>query len=167
MNQLPRGDVNDVSQLRVGEPGKVPQQDQRSSFQWQGRQRSLDGVTAQGTAGFGLWKTLQVHMRATVPAKPSPGAERLPAELGGRSKYLGALEAVEPTVAHPFGNLSEGGAANAGGRVRVIDQARDVIQNQGEVRVELAFHGRRPRVRGWSFDVNLFHYWDVERMPAV
>ena len=70
-------------------------------------------------------------------------------------------------MAQTISNLTKSGTRDADAAVDVIDQAGDVVQDEGEVRIELAFHGRGPRARNWSLDVYLIHYWDVGRMPAV
>ncbi len=70
-------------------------------------------------------------------------------------------------LAQAIGNLAKGGAGDRRGAVDVVDEPGHVVQNKGEVQIELAFYGRRPCAEGWRFDVYLIHYWDGERMRAV
>ena len=125
-------------------------------------------VSAQGSPGVRLWKTIEAQLRGAVPPKPAARFQGLPAELGGCPKHISAPQAVTcGAMARATGNLAKSGTRDADGTVDVIDQPGDVVQDEREVRIELAFHGRGPRARNWSFDLYLIHYWDVWRMPAV
>jgi hypothetical protein len=47
-------------------------------------------------------------------------------------------------MAKAIGNLPKGRAGDRCSAIDVVDQSCHVIQNEGEVRIELAFHGRCP-----------------------
>ena len=70
-------------------------------------------------------------------------------------------------MAQAVTDLAKRRTGDADRAVDVIDQPANVIQDEWEVRVELAFHRSGLRARNWSFDVYLIHYWDEGRMPAV
>ena len=93
------------------------------------------------------------------------------ADAGRNGKRSGAAEGSAlrgpGPLAEAVGNLAERRTGDRRGAIDVIDQPGNVIENQGEVRIELAFYRRRPCAEDWRFDVYLIHYWDGERMPAV
>src|SRR5438132_13292900 len=70
-------------------------------------------------------------------------------------------------MAQAVSNLAKRGAGDRRGTVNIIHQPGDVIENEREVRIELAFHGYGPRAECRCFDVYLIHDLDVGRMPAV
>jgi hypothetical protein len=70
-------------------------------------------------------------------------------------------------MAQAVGNLAKRGAGDRGGRVDVIHQSGNIIENERKLRIELAFHGYGPSAKCRRFDVYLIHYLDVGRMPAV
>ena len=125
-------------------------------------------VAPERPARFGLREVVQVHLGGPLPPKPAARSQHRTAELGGGTKHVGSPESsVARALAEAIGNLAKGCTGDRGGAIDVIDETGHVIQNQGEVRIELAFYGRRPCAEGWRFDVYLIHYWDGERMPAV
>ena len=70
-------------------------------------------------------------------------------------------------MAQAVGNLAKRGAGDRRGAVNIIHQPGDVIENEREVRIELAFHGYGPSAECRCFDVYLIHYLDGGWMPAV
>src|SRR5437867_1469424 len=166
MHKLAWCDIDHVAELVVREFYEVTQQDHGARFEGQSSERSLDRVSPQGSPGVRLWKTIEAQQRGAVPPKPAARFQGLPAELGGCPKHIGAPQAVT-RGAMAQGNLAKSSTRDADGTIDVIDQPGDVVQDEREVRIELAFHGRGPRARNWSFDVYLIHYWDVWRMRAV
>jgi hypothetical protein len=70
-------------------------------------------------------------------------------------------------MAQAVGNLAKRGAGDGGGTIDVIHQPGNIVENDREVRIELAFYRYGPSAESWRFDVYLIHYLDVGRMPAV
>src|SRR3989440_4358019 len=168
VHQLARGHVDHISDLVVGELHEIAEQDERARLKGESGECSLDGVAPQRAPRFRLGEVIQVDLGGALAPKPAARPQHRTAELGGHAKDVGPPKSlVVRALAKTIGNLAEGGAGDRGGAIDVIDEPGHVVQNEGEVRVELAFHGRRPRAEGWRFDVYLIHYWDGERMPAV
>jgi len=60
-------------------------------------------------------------------------------------------------VAQAVGNLAKCGAGDGGGTIDVIHESGDIVEDNGKVRIELAFHGYGASAEGWRFDVYLIH----------
>src|SRR5438132_722646 len=122
----------------------------------------------QRPACLGLGEVVEVDLGSALAPKPAARSKHRTAELGGRTKHVGPAESlVIWPLAQAIRNLAKGSAGDRRGAVDVIDETGHVVQNQGEVRIELAFYRRRPCAEDWRFDVYLIHYWDGERMRAV
>src|SRR5947209_12733808 len=168
VHQLARGDVDDLGELVIRELDEITEQYHGPRFEWQGAQRSLHGVTAERAPRVRLGKPLEADLQGAVAAKPAAGTKRLTAELGRDAKDVrAAYSLARGTMAQAVGNLAKRGAGDRRGAVNIIHQPRDVIENEREVRIELAFHGYGPSAECRCFDVYLIHYLDVGRMPAV
>src|SRR2546426_2321153 len=167
MHQLAWGDIDHVAELLVREFYEVTQEDHGARLEGKSRQCPLDRVAAQCPAGFRLGETLEAHLGGAVPTEPAARLQGLSAELGSRPKHMGPPPLTGGAMAQAVADLAKRGTGDADRAVDVIDQPGNVIQDEWEVRVELAFHRRGLHARNWSFDVYLIHYWDVGRMPAV
>jgi len=158
VHQLTRRDVDDVAELVVRELDKIPEQDHHAGLERQRRDRALHRVPTQRPARLRWWKSFQCQLIRAAPPEPPSRPQRLTAELGGRAEDVGPTQAVgRRPMTKAVGDLAKRGACDAGCAVNIIEQAGDVIQDLGEVRMELAFYGRGPHARGWSFDVYLIH----------
>src|ERR1700736_6599539 len=168
VHQLPRRHVDHAGELVVRKFCEIAQQDHGARVEGEGGQRPLHRVAPQRPARFGLREVLQADLGGTLPPTPTAREPRRTDELGRGSKHVGPLDSfVVRAVAQAIGNLAKRRARDGGSAIDVIDETGHVVQNEGEVRIELAFYGRRPSTYGWRFNVYLIHYWDGERMAAV
>ncbi len=145
MHQLARRHVDHVGELVVREFHEIAQQDHGARVEGEGAQCPLHRVAPQRSARFRLREVLQADLGGALPPKPAARSQHRTAELGRGTKHGGPLESlIIRTLAQAIRDLSKRRAGDCGGAIDVIDEPGHVVQNEGEVRIELAFYGRRP-----------------------